>query len=148
MKDLGFTFILSNCWGLELAGVVEMSIGWKSSESMIHAVPRICNVHSAGPKPDRPCCYCLKTNHVIGDCEAWKQRQWLGAKQRKKKFFMTFAPPKVVQTDQGTNFLSKVLSKQRSLYLSLDVQCLPSGIAGHGKRRRLISCSRGREGGG
>lgn len=37
-------------------------------------------VNSAGPKPDRPCYYCLKSGHLIADSEAWKQRQRLASK--------------------------------------------------------------------
>lgn len=47
----------------------------------------MCSFHSAcpqsGPKPDRPCYSCLKSDHLIADCEAWKQRQRLATKQPK-----------------------------------------------------------------
>lgn len=43
----------------------------------------VCSVNPAGPKPDRPCYYYLKSGHLIADFEAWKQRQRSASKQPK-----------------------------------------------------------------
>ncbi|XP_049452217.1 uncharacterized protein LOC125900944 [Epinephelus fuscoguttatus] len=44
---------------------------------------QVRSINSVGPKPDRPCYYCLKSGHLIADCEAWKQRQKMASKQPK-----------------------------------------------------------------